>query len=292
MPLLFLASLLWSLSFALIGANEIDPNLLTAARLGLAFLAFAPMTFSRRAPHKPGKTRAIQLVLIGALQYGLMYFLVHQAYGFLKGYEVALMTITTPLYVVFVEGYVSRHPPARVWGAAALAVAAALALRMDSLGESLGGANYWKGVGLVQGANLAWATGLVLYRKLESPSTATPGRFGWMFLGGFLFAAPVAFGTVSASDLDLTGSEIGVIAYLGLIPSALAFFLWNRGATQVGVGTLAVMNNLKVPLAVAVALLPPFSEAADGWPLATSFALLGAALILGTRGAGRADAAD
>ena len=39
MALLFFASLLWSLSFALIGANDINPNLLTAARLGLAFIA-------------------------------------------------------------------------------------------------------------------------------------------------------------------------------------------------------------------------------------------------------------
>jgi len=287
LALLFFASLLWSLSFALIGANDIDPNLLTAARLGLAFIAFAPLTFSRRAVRKPGKLRAAQLVAIGALQYGLMYFLVHKAYGFLEGHEVALLTITTPLYVVFFEGYVTRHPPARVWGAAALAVAAAFVLRRDFLGDDLGGASYWKGVGLVQGANLAWAAGLVLYRKLESPSTATPGRFGWMFLGGFLFAAPIAIGTVSASDLQLTAREVGVITYLGLIPSGLAFFLWNRGATQVGVGSLAVMNNLKVPLAVTVALAPPFSEPAEPWPLATSFALLAAALILGTRGSGQ-----
>ena len=291
MALLLTASLLWALSFALIGANDIDPDLLTAARLGLAFLAFAPMTFSPRAPRRASAGRAVQLALVGALQFGVMYFLVHRAYGYLAGHQVALLTITTPLFVVFMEGYVARHPSARVWGAAALAVGAAFVLRMDGLGADRDAAGFWKGVGLVQGANLAWAAGQVLYRKLETPATATPGRFGWLFLGGFLVALPIALGTVERSALDLSSSELGVIAYLGLVPSGVAFYLWNRGATQVSVGALSVMNNLKVPLAVAVALLPPFSEPADAWPLITSFALLGAALAVGTAGQARREAA-
>ena len=284
MALLFTASLLWALSFALIGASDIDADLLTAARLGLAFAAFAPLTFSPRAPQRARAGRALQLTLIGALQFGLMYLLVHRAYGHLAGHQVALLTITTPLFVVFMEGYVARHPPARVWGAAALAVAAAFVLRMDALSAPRAGADFWTGVGLVQGANLAWAAGQVLYRRLETPASATPGRFGWMFLGGFLVSLPVAIGTVDRADLQLTAAQLGVIAYLGLIPSGLAFYLWNRGATQVGVGALSVMNNLKVPLAVAVALLPPFSERAAPWPLVTSFALLAAALAVGAPG--------
>ena len=47
------------------------------------------------------------------------------------------------------------------------------------------------------------------------------------------------------------------VLYLGLVPSGLAFNLWNLGATRVRAGILAVMNNLKIPLAVGVALLPP-----------------------------------
>lgn len=285
MALLFLASLLWSVSFALIGTLEVDPTILTALRLGLAALVIAPFTLSRRARGKPAAARAVQLMLIGALQYGVMYLLIHRAYGYLAGHEVALLTITTPLFVIFVEGYVHRHPPARAWGAAALAVSAAFVLRMDGVHGLLEGDDYWLGVGLVQAANLAWAAGIVLYRRIESPATATPTRFGWMLIGGFLLALPFAVAAVEPSDLQLSAGDLGKVAYLGLVPSGLAFFLWNRGATQVSVGTVAVMNNLKVPLAVAVALMPPFSEPADPWPLATSFALLGAALILGTRGA-------
>ena len=39
-------------------------------------------------------------------------------------------------------------------------------------------------------------------------------------------------------------------------------------------------NIVEMPDDESVALMPPFSEPAAPWPLATSFALLGAALIL------------
>ena len=70
--------------------------------------------------------------------------------------------------------------------------------------------------------------------------------------------------------------------YLGAIASGLAFFLWNLGATRVGTGTLAVLNNLKVPLTVAVSLLF-FGEQADVFRLSLSFALFGVALWLAER---------
>ena len=136
------------------------------------------------------------------------------------------------------------------------------------------------------GANVAWAVGQVLYRRVEGGPSGSAHRFGWRYLGGFAVALAWASTRVPASALDLTTRELGVIAYLGLIPSGLAFYLWNRGALQVDVGRLAVMNNLKIPLAVAVALLPPFSEPADLVRLVLSFALLAVALTLSTpRGA-------
>jgi len=50
--------------------------------------------------------------------------------------------------------------------------------------------------------------------------------------------------------------------YLGVLASGAAFFLWNLGAVRVSTGTLAVMNNAKLPLGVAVSLLV-FGEKTD-----------------------------
>ena len=46
-----------------------------------------------------------------------------------------------------------------------------------------------------------------------------------------------------------------MILLLWIVASGLGFFLWNYGATLTTAGNLAVMNNLKIPLAVAVSLL-------------------------------------
>jgi drug/metabolite transporter (DMT)-like permease len=71
------------------------------------------------------------------------------------------------------------------------------------------------------------------------------------------------------------------LLYLGLIASGLGFFLWNRGATRVDAGTLAVMNNAKIPLAVACSLLF-FGESPDAnmLRLAISAGFFAAALWL------------
>ena len=285
------------MSFALIGAYDIDPDLLAAARLGLAAIAFAPLLWrcEARTATRTSPSKRLRLTGIGALQYGVMYVLVLRSYRHLAGHEVALLTITTPIFVVMVEAALSRRAAlrapsavrtwraARTWTAAAVAVAAALVLRGDAVRGTDTSGDFWVGFALVQGANLAWAAGQVLYRRVEPESNRAGARFGWLFLGGFAVAVTWALPHVNASALDLSTDELGVIAYLGLVPSGLAFYLWNRGATRVDVGRLAVMNNLKIPLAVAVALLPPFSEPADLPRLAVSFALLLVALGLTRR---------
>jgi drug/metabolite transporter (DMT)-like permease len=64
-----------------------------------------------------------------------------------------------------------------------------------------------------------------------------------------------------------------VLLYLGALASGVGFFLWNIGVTKTGTGTLAVMNNAKIPLAVGCSLLF-FGEHADLPRLAISLVLL------------------
>jgi drug/metabolite transporter (DMT)-like permease len=69
------------------------------------------------------------------------------------------------------------------------------------------------------------------------------------------------------------------MAYLGLIASGICFFLWNSGARQVGGAALAVLNNVKIPLAITVSLLV-FREQADIHRLLAGGGLIvGAALL-------------
>lgn len=277
MILLVWASLLWSVSFALIKSSGIHPDVLSAARLGLAALLFAPLL--KRAP----KGSAWPLAAIGAVQFGLMYVLVMRSYQYLEGHEVALLTVTTPIFVVLFDGVLARSVAARALVAALIAVAGAAVLRWPAEGIATFAP---QGLVLVGAANAAWALGQVLYRRHVGARDAKPtsgeslGEFGWMYVGAVVVAGAWAAAHVRTTDLQLDGPQVAKLFYLGLIPSGLAFYLWNRGALAVDAGALAVMNNLKVPLAVIVALSPPFDESFDAARLGGSAALLALALAL------------
>jgi drug/metabolite transporter (DMT)-like permease len=284
LPLLILASLLWSVSFALIKSSGIHPDLLSAARLGLAALIFLPVLLRRRdASDHRARGRPGKLALIGAVQFGLMYVLVMRSYEHLAGFEVALLTVTTPIFVVLFEAALARRVAAQHLLGALIAVVAALVLRWPDSGSLA--TIPMRGFALVAGANAAWALGQILYRRLyrgapDASAADSVRDFGWLYLGAFAVAGPWAAAHVGTADLDLTASQMGTVLYLGLIPSGLAFYLWNRGALAVNVGTLAVLNNLKVPLAVLVALSPPFSEPFDGGRLLGSGLVLALALAV------------
>jgi drug/metabolite transporter (DMT)-like permease len=74
--------------------------------------------------------------------------------------------------------------------------------------------------------------------------------------------------------LAATPTTLAALIYSGLVASGLAFFLWNRGAARAAPSTLAVLNNLKAPLAIAVSLLV-FGEQADIPRLTLALLILG-----------------
>jgi drug/metabolite transporter (DMT)-like permease len=79
--------------------------------------------------------------------------------------------------------------------------------------------------------------------------------------------------------LDMSLHQLVVLIYLGVVASGLGFFLFNAGARRTDIGTLAVFNNLKIPLAILASGLV-FREAVD-WPrLALGVAVIACALGL------------
>lgn len=258
MARLVLASLFWAASFGLIAKHlaHVDGTLVATLRLVLCALAFAPWL-----PRGAAAGTWLRLLALGAVQFGVMYLLYIRAYASLAGYEVALFTVATPLHVALLEGALRGRLARRALVGVLLVVAGALVLQWQ---RPSGVA--WDGFLLVQGANLAFAVGQVGYRRVHPGSSLTHGRaHAVMFLGAALtsLAAVLVLGAPGLPELD--GAQWLVLLYLGLIPSALAFYLWNSGATLVGAGTLAALNDLKVPLAMGVAIFV-FGEASP--PLA------------------------
>ncbi len=270
---LVLASVIFAFSPSLIKGRlgGLDPAFITAARLGLALLVFAPFVRLKGL----ASLAAAGFGAIGAIQFGLMYLAYNASFRHLQAYEVALFTLTTPILVTLFADALERRLRPRALLAALLAVvgAALVLVKSSRLSVSL------TGLGLVTLSNLAFAVGQVLYQRLRARHAGLRDRdIFWLLCAGGFAVAVVALLNRDVT-VTLTATHLATLAYLGIVASGLGFFLWNIGATRVGVGRLAVMNNAKVPLMVSVSLLV-FGERTNLASLGASFALMAAAVWL------------
>ena len=271
---LVIVSLVWAFSFGLIGKflPGISPAWLGWVRLALSALVFLP--FVRRLPWKT----ALALFATGAVQFGLMYLAYLTAFRYLKSHEIALFTVMTPILVAGLDDLGGRKFRPLNLLAASLAVAGAAVIKWAEL-ES---AAPLIGFLLVQASNLCFAAGQLAYRaimaRLPQP---VPDRnvFFWLHFGGFAVLTPMVLPLFRQHAAPvLNPVQWAVLAYLGIVASGVCFFLWNRGARLVSGGQLAVMNNLKIPLAVAASLFV-FREPANLFTLLIGALLIGAALL-------------
>lgn len=276
MIFLLIVSFVWAFSFGLIKGRlgALDASFISAVRLGLAMLVFLPFLRLRGLPLR----RTLSLLLVGAVQFGLMYLAYNQSFKLLQSsYEVAIFTLTTPIFVTLLGDMLEKTFRWRALAAAVVAVAGAAIVILKS---SVPSADL-KGVILVQLSNVAFAIGQVFYRRIRlgNPALVDRNHFALLYAGGFAVTLPLALYQTDFAALSLTSGQIWTLLYLGVIASGLCFFGWNFGSTRVSTGLLAVFNNAKIPLAVACSLLF-FGDSADLTRLIIGGALLVAAVVL------------
>jgi len=247
MSYLFAVTLLWAFSFSLIGvylAGQVDVWFSVLIRIALATLVFLPFLKFRQTP----KPLALKLMLIGAVQLGVMYSFYYHSFLFLTVPEVLLFTVMTPIYITLLNDALNKQFNPRFFIIALIAVIGAITIRYENLNN-----NFIIGLLLVQGANISFAIGQVTYKRLMANNQLDEKTvFGWFFIGALIVATICYALFGNASKLPSTSTQWGVLIYLGIVASGLGYFMWNRGATLVNVGTLAVMNNLLIPAGIIV----------------------------------------
>lgn len=277
MTSLLLVSLIWAFSFGLIKGQlvGIDPVMVTAIRLSLALLVFLP--FSRlkncRFP------TIVQLITIGAIQYGVMYMAYTASFHYLKAYQVALFTIFTPIYVTLINDIMQNKFHPRFLKIALLAVIGTSIILFRDFHHD----EFRSGFLLIQVANISFAFGQIAYKKVMRTCPCKDHQvFSLLYLGAVISTTPILSYTGSWQLPTLNLNQTAALLYLGVLASGLCFFLWNYGARQVNTGTLAVCNNLKIPLAIACSALV-FHETVN-WPqLLAGSAILVLALAITRR---------
>jgi carboxylate/amino acid/amine transporter len=252
MHYLLIVTLLWAVSFNLIGAflaGQVDSYFAVLTRVVLAALAFLPFTLWRGVP-----LRFIGgVMLVGALQFGVTYLCLYLSFNVLTVPEVLLFTVLTPLHVTLIDDALNRRFNGWALLAAALAVFGAALIRYDEVSG-----DFLLGFVLLQIANFTFAAGQVLYKRLVArhPSDVPLfRRFGYFFLGALIVVLPAWLLLGNPQRLPTTDAQWGVLLWMGLLATALGQFWWNKGATLVDAGTLAVMNNLSVPVGLVINLL-------------------------------------
>jgi len=275
MAYLVVVSFIWGFSFVLIKGSltSLDSNFVSFARLLLSFAVFAPLL-------RPSRVRfgdALWLALVGSVQFGLMYVAYVASFRYLPAHTIVLMTTTTPFFVTVIQAYYDRRVRRAYVATAGLAVAAGCVLVYPAQALSAG----MRGVALVQLSNVAFAFGQMAYRRFmeRRPSLGDAHAFGYMYAGGALAAGVFSAASTEYARLTVQPHQWLSLLYLGIIASGVCFFLWNLGVRRVHPGTVAVMNNLKIPVGVLASLVI-LGETAEYARLVAGCLLFAAALWL------------
>jgi len=274
MAFLLAVSVLWALSFGLIAqVSGLGATFVAAARTVLAALVFLPFIRVRGLRGR----EILALAGVGALQFGVMYVLYIESYRWLHPAEVALCTIFTPLFVTLFNGLLVRRLTWVFLATAALAVVGTGICLWTSLDRP---GVLW-GILLMQLSNACFALGQILYRRL-APGTGKADHelMGILYLGAVVIALAMALPSVHWDKVArMTPSQLGTLLYLGAIASGVGFFLFNAGARRTDVGTLAIFNNAKIPLAILASALV-FHDHVDWVRLTAGGLVIAAALGL------------
>ncbi|RMH65836.1 MAG: EamA family transporter [Calditrichaeota bacterium] len=277
MNYLFAVSLLWAFSFGLIKGQltGLDAGWVSLIRLTLSFLIFLPFLFRVRQGLSP--KILIQLAGIGGIQFGLMYILYIRSYHWLQAWQVALFTVSTPLYVMILHDGVRRRFHLRAVLAVVLVVLAASWIVYQPDKEYV-----WSvGFLLIQGANIAFAAGQVAYKLFREKHDDIPDRaYMAIAYGGAVVIALLYVGVTGPLTWPAPGpQQMLTLLYLGVVATGIGFWGWNKGAVRVNGAVLSIFNNLKIPLAILVSIFI-FKEKADWWRLLSGSVIMGVALYL------------
>ncbi len=185
---------------------------------------------------------------IGMIQFGLMYLLFIKAFKFLQGNEIAILTTTTPVFVaVWSSVFGEKFKPVYIFCILMSVIGAGIIVWNNMTFNMI-----VKGVLLMESCNCSFALGQVLWKKFVGDNDVN--LMSSAYLGAFLFVLPFSLLAVDFTNIVLTKGQIFSILYLAIIPTGIGFWLWNKGAEKVKYSTLAIMNNLKIPLGVIFAI--------------------------------------
>lgn len=158
--------------------------------------------------------------------------------------NLAAITFAVAPFMILALSTLARRrlPMPREIAAASIAMAGMVLLQLDALRHGVSAL----GVALVLLAALTWAGYCMAVQGLSVPAPAISVYFVQIVVGSILLAPLIVF--VEWPDLAAMGtSEWMCLAYIGVFPGAIAFWLWQGAIRRVGAERAGIFMNL-VPL--------------------------------------------
>ena len=243
---LIIVSILWSFSFGIIkfGLTGLDSIFISFFRSLIAFIFFSSLTVYNIKKF----SFDTKLIIIGAIQFGLMYVFYIQSYQYLPAYLIATFTITTPIFVGLFSQALMKESFSKNGILSIILVLIGSFMMRFNFANPL---DYWLGFILIQCANMFFASGQIMFKKwyTENSDKDIVHNFSQMFFGATIVTSLFYFQTMDVKNILSTTNLLSLI-FLGICSTGIGFLLWNIGATKVSNTRLAIMNNVVIPLAV------------------------------------------
>ena len=177
---LTIVSILWSFSFGIIkfGLTGVDSIFISFFRSLIAFIFFSSLTLYNIKKF----SYDTKLIIIGAIQFGLMYVFYIQSYQYLPAYLIATFTITTPIFVGLFSQALMKESFSKNGILSIILVLIGSFMMRFNLANPL---EYWLGFILIQCANMFFAFGQIMFKKwyTENSDKDIVHNFSQMFFG-------------------------------------------------------------------------------------------------------------
>jgi DME family drug/metabolite transporter len=273
--LLVCAGLLWGTGgitgHALADSTGLSPGAIAAYRLGLGGLLLVGVQLARRQTVPRGRGPWARILAVAALAaiFQSAYFASVAAGSVSSATLIAIGS--APIFVVIAEWVLHRRRPSRavlrpvVLGVAGLALLIGAPAGATSLGASIAAA----GLAAISGAAFA---GFTMLGRRRLVGITEQSVVGYGFLTGGLVLA-LATAPFASLRFGVTAHNVGLLALIATVPTALAYSLFFRGLRGASASTATVVALLE-PLTATVLAIAIFGDRL------TVLGGLGAALLL------------
>jgi drug/metabolite transporter (DMT)-like permease len=274
---LLLVMLIWGSTFVVTKAAvaDVPPFTLAFLRFALASAILVPLAWARRGfDGLPRPLPLGTLALMGLSGVTIFFAGFNLALSYTTATEGALIQGTIPAVSALAAALVLKE---RLSRARAIGIGASMlgvALVVLAGGGASTAPNRVVGDLVMMATIVAWAAYSMLGRRLRAASGLAISAYSTLL--GTVFLAPAAAGELLLRPSWSVPLEAWLaVAYLGVVASALAFWLWNRALRVLDVGQASAFINLVPLIGVASSAL------ALGEQLTPSHLLGGVLIVIG-----------